>query len=198
MIAVVMQDRGTEITKRGVLQQLASINDPLGLFSPILLSGKIVHRAVCDEKLSCDQPLPDRLRNIWKKYMGQLSEKVQVPRTLCLHRANIDHIDHHATGDARKEGTAAVLYAVINQPLGTNQGLVAARARLSKKDTTNLLENAKNILRRFPVRLIHGWTDSTVALHWIITQGNYKRYVSNRVKKIREKEFIEWSHVPGE
>ena len=210
-IAVVMQDRETENTKRGVLQQLASIYDPLGLLSPILLSGKIIYRAVCDEKLSWDQPLSDTLRNMWKKYMGQLPEKVEVPRTLCLHRESIDYIDLHAFGDASKEGTAAVLYAVINQPSGTNQGLVAARARLSKKDTTiprlelvaahmatNLLENAKNVLRRFPVRSIHGWTDSTVALHWIRAQGNYKQYVSNRVKKIREKEFIEWSNVPGE
>ena len=49
---------------------------------------------------------------------------------MCLHRESIEHIDLHAFGDASKEGTAAVLYAVINQPSGKHEGLVAARARL--------------------------------------------------------------------
>jgi hypothetical protein len=40
------------------------------------------------------------------------------------------------------------------------------------------------------VRAVFGWLDSLVALHWIKGGGTYKQFVSNRVRKINEKDFI--------
>jgi len=42
---------------------------------------------------------------------------------------------------------------------------------------------------------VHGWSDSTVALHWIKGRGSYKQFMTNRVRKISSKDFIEWRHV---
>jgi hypothetical protein len=42
----------------------------------------------------------------------------------------------HAFGDASGKGVAAVVYAVVNQPSGTTQGLVAAKERLAKHRLT--------------------------------------------------------------
>ena len=36
-----------------------------------------------------------------------------------------------------------------------------------------------------------------VALHWIREMGNYKKFVQNRVRSIREKDFIQWRYVPS-
>ena len=40
-----------------------------------------------------------------------------------------------------------------------------------------------------------GWLDSTVTLHWIRENGEFKQFVENRVRKIQEKSYIEWRHV---
>lgn len=59
----------------------------------------------------------------------------------------------------------------------------------------NLVNNVKDALKGFPVESVHCWLDSTVALHWIKGGGDYKQFVSNRVRKIKEKEYIQWRHV---
>ena len=58
------------------------------------------------------------------------------------------------------------------------------------------MNNVKKALDEFPVTGVTGWLDSTVALCWVKGQGQYKQFVQNRVRKIREKSFIEWRHVP--
>ena len=60
----------------------------------------------------------------------------------------------------------------------------------------NLVDNVKKALDGFPVTEVTGWLDSTVALCWVKGQGQYKQFVQSRVRKIREKSFIEWRHVP--
>ena len=104
------------------------------------------------------------------------------------------------------------MYAVVQQPSGTNQGLLAAKSHLAKKGLTiprlelvsahmasNLVANGKDALQDQPIRSVYGWLDSTVALHWIKGGGSmYKQFVANRVSKIREKDYITWrrEHQP--
>ena len=59
----------------------------------------------------------------------------------------------------------------------------------------NLVHNVKSTLVGYPVTSVIGWLDSTVALHWIQGGGSYKQFVANRVRKIKEKNFIEWRYV---
>ncbi|XP_028413531.1 uncharacterized protein LOC114536368 [Dendronephthya gigantea] len=61
---------------------------------------------------------------------------------------------------------------------------------------TNLVDNVKTALEGLPVTDVTGWLDSTVALYWIEGRGQYKQFVQNRVRKICEKRYIEWRHVP--
>ena len=37
-----------------------------------------------------------------------------------------------------------------------------------------------------------------MALHWVRGKGNYKQFVSNRVKEIQKKSYIQWRYVPTE
>ena len=78
------------------------------------------------------------------------------------------------------------------QNLPAKKGLTIPKLKLvSAHMAANL-----NGLEGQPVRLVHGWLDSTVALHWVRVEGSvYKQSVANRVKKIRDKAYTQWRHV---
>ena len=78
----------------------------------------------------------------------------------------------HASGDASGKGVASAVYTVVVQEKGVNQGLVALRARLAKKELTiprlvlvsghmavNLLSNVSEALEGFPVSVKYCWLD---------------------------------------
>ncbi|XP_057302719.1 uncharacterized protein LOC130636887 [Hydractinia symbiolongicarpus] len=62
----------------------------------------------------------------------------------------------------------------------------------------NLMENVRSALKRYPVAECFGWSDSTVVLHWVRESASYKPFVSNRVDKVKKKNYIVWTHVPSE
>ena len=207
-IAVTFPVRETEVTKRGVLQYVASIYDPLGLVSPIVLRAKILYREICDRKLGWDRQLTDDLRKLWLAWKQHLPEVIKVPRPISNLQEKIERVVLHAFADASKEGTSVALYAVIHQGSKAKQGLLASKSRLSKKNlsiprlelvaahmASNILENASRALKVFPVSTMVAWSDSTVVLHWIKGSGQYKQFVHNRVSKIKSKSDIEWRHV---
>ena len=53
-IHVSFPTQAAEHTKRGVLAKIAKIYDPLGLVSPITLTGKILYRDACDLQVAWD------------------------------------------------------------------------------------------------------------------------------------------------
>ena len=133
-----------------------------------------------------------------------------MPRTLARSKAAIEHVALHAFGDASGKGVAAAVYAVVTQSSEFNQGLVAAKSRLAKQVltiprlelvsghmTVNLLTNVPEVLEGFPVTTLICWLDSTVALHWVRGNGEYKQFVENRVRKIRENHEVECRHEPS-
>jgi hypothetical protein len=60
----------------------------------------------------------------------------------------------------------------------------------------NLVVNVSEVLNGFPVESSYCWSDSTVVLHWIKGNGDYKQFVANRVKKINDHQDLIWRHVP--
>ena len=197
------------LTKRGILAKLAKIYDPLGLVSPETLGGKLFYRAVCDTKGAWDAHLSRDPARQWVKWESRLPERFAVPRSLVVHREEIEQIDLHSFGDACANGVAACVYAVIRQASRTNQGLIAARSRLSKQGLTiprlalvsghmavNLVDNVRDALDGLPVRSTHCWLDSSVALYWIQGQGEYKQFMANCVQKINSHKEVTWRYVP--
>ena len=51
-----------------------------------MLSGKLVYCAVCDSKKAWDAPIPDPLCRQWNKWESELPGKVEIPRSLAVHR----------------------------------------------------------------------------------------------------------------
>ena len=130
-------------------------------------------------------------------------------RALVQYQEPISSISLHVFGDASGLGVAATAFAVVSQPSDVTQGVVAAKARLAKQGltiprqelvachtATKLATNVKEALEGYPVDHAYCWSDSAVALHWIRGEGEYKQFVNNRVRKIEEKNWITWRHVP--
>ena len=124
-------------------------------------------------------------------------------------RENIQSIELHGFGDASSDGVASTVYAIIRQPSGVSQRLLAAKSRLAKQGltiprlelvsahmTANLLSNVETALEGFRITVMQGWLDSAVALHWINGGGEYKQFVANRIQKIKTNSRIQWRHVP--
>ena len=191
------------------MSELALVYDPTRLISPAHLIGKILYREICESRISWDESLSQTIKLKWEKWKIDIVNKVEIPRSLTLKLEPITSVDLHIFGDESILGCCAVANAVVSQPSKVNQGLVASKSRLSKKDITiprleliaahmaaNLATNIKAALKDLNIRSVIGWTYITVVLHWLRDQGSYKVFVENRVKKILSHEFIEWKYVP--
>ena len=85
-IAVKVSQPKAEPTKRGLLGVVARIYDPLGLVSPITLSGKLLYQEVCNVQKSWDKQLPHLLLSRWLSRNKLLPDHVAVPRSLVKNR----------------------------------------------------------------------------------------------------------------
>ena len=143
----------------------------------------------------------------WLRDIPSLKNKIS--RSVALNKKSITAVDLHAFGDVSIVASRAVVYAVVNQPSVTNQGLVVSKSCISEKNLTipilelvsahiasNLIENVKAAVKHCNIRSVTGWTDSTVVLHWLNRQGIYKQLAVNRVINILERGYIKWYYVP--
>ena len=119
-----------------MLRFLASIYDTLGVTSPVFLVGKLLYREVCDQNQSWDKKGPEYIERKWKQFEKNLPDQVSVPRPTTAFQEAIDAIDLQAFGDTRGTGTAAAVYDMVHQASGSNQRLLAAKARLTKNALT--------------------------------------------------------------
>ena len=206
---VLDKERKATTTKRGALSNLAGVYDPLGLVSPTTLQGKLIYWGMCEERLGWDQEFHDPLKKRWAEWYERLPDQYTVPRALTPYQEPVQLTCLHGFGDASKDGVSAVVYAVTKQESGTTQGIVCSKSRIAKKNLSiprlelvaghmaaNLVTNVEQAIGSQKITSVHCWLDSTVALYWISGQGEYRQFVSNRVKKIKGNERIKWHHVP--
>ena len=59
-----IRDENT-LTKRTVLQQIASIYDPLGLYSPVTLRGKLFLQDLWNQRIAWDKHLTEQDKIQW-------------------------------------------------------------------------------------------------------------------------------------
>ena len=57
------------------------------------------------------------------------------------------------------------------------------------------LVDVREALTGFPVKKVCCWLDSSVALHWIKGNRDYKQFVANRVEKINSHQDVIWRYV---
>ena len=123
------------LTKRNILKTLASIYDPLGFISSVLLIGKILFRNLCDLRIPWDNEIPQEIENKWVQLVNGLNIKIEIPRSISI-RETITNIDIHHFSDASINGVCTVAYGVIYQPNKISQGLITSKSRLAKRNLT--------------------------------------------------------------
>ena len=63
---------GIATTKRNILRITASLYDPLGLISPIIIPMKILFQELCRDNRGWDEPLSEPLAKTWNDWITDL------------------------------------------------------------------------------------------------------------------------------
>ena len=206
-----------DLSKRQLLKLTASLYDPLGMISPVILTLKALFQKVCKVGTSWDEPLNQECREEWKRWLrsARSCPTFKVPR--CYSLKSRKEIMLVGFSDASEKAYAAAVYIRIGDSEGTEVStcLVASKTRvapLAKQSIPRLELLGALILARLINRvkdiLVNVATvgreiclvDSAVVLCWIQGVGKvYKQYVQNRVEEIRKITAIDsWNHVAGE
>lgn len=209
------QDNEKPDTRRGVLSTIASVFDPLGLISPILMKAKILLQLMCKAKLNWDQQLGEGELKRWREWKGQMQKLklVSFPRCVRDGEVPVGKMQLHIFADASELGYGAVAYTRMAGAIGYQCRIVMSKARVAplKVVTIPRLELSAAVLA---VRLckaiskdfdeefesIHYWTDSVIVLRYIHnTTARFATFVANRVQEILESTKLEqWRHVRSE
>ena len=184
-------------SKRQILSALSSVFDPIGIFAPIMLQGKLIIRKLCQQVSDWDEAASTEISKLWSKFCCSYSEisKVSFPRETYSTDAPIKLF---LFADASKEAYGCSIYAVqgglsslifaknkvspIKEKTLPTLELLAAQLALKCFDT--IFEN--NLLNSTKIESITLFIDSQVVLSWILTNRAPKRntFVNNRLKEI--------------
>ena len=72
------------VTRRSILSFVASIFDPVGLISPIIVAGKVIFQQTTRLTLSWDTPVPDYICMLWCNWLDTLSQLGDIKISRCL------------------------------------------------------------------------------------------------------------------
>lgn len=199
-------------TKRNILSVIASIFDPLGLISPIIIKAKILIQSLWEENLDWDTVIPENLRLFWLEVRDNFDElnSLRIPRHVVI--ANPITNEFHGFCDASKGAYGACIYIRSIDRLNNIQtNLLIAKSKVAplRKITLPRLELCgAYLLSNLSVKVLNSmstlvlnrkfyWTDSTIALSWIKSSPNrWKTFVANRVAAVQEATNIDdWYHI---
>ena len=201
-------------TRRGILSTVASLYDPLGLVSPVTLTGKQILQKLCLEKLSWDDPISDEMRESWRNWLKMLPSlsSLQIPRCYKpLDFGQPAEVELHHFSDASKEGLGQCSYLrLVNDKKQVHCQLVMAKARVAPHNfvsiprlellaatiSIQISQFLKKELDYDHVRE-YFWTDSKIVLGYINNESRrFKVFVANRVQMIRDQSKpSQWHYV---
>ena len=204
-------------TKRSLLSLLASIFDPLGIISPIIVCMKILFQELCCENFDWDSKLEGKVKKKWDEWIEDLSKirGITISRCIWDHpKQEVLNCYLHGFGDASNKAYCAVVYLVYNTPVGVFVRMLTSRSRvaplkaltiprlelMSARILAQLMNTVMKALET-EVKLsgTRYWLDSKTALCWIRNGGEWKQFVHHRVNeilKLTKKE--DWRYCPGE
>ena len=182
------------LTKRKVIATVASIFDPLGFTTPLYVKSKIFIKNLWSRKLGWDDILPP---DLCKEFISQCKNLRQIPQVLIPRFAIVpNQCELHIFCDASKDAYGFVVYSVQLELQKSLFLLSKVRVTPSKDITIPKLEltsiyfacNFAQTLMSNPLFSfvkVTLWSDSKVAIHWVLNNRSTDIYVTNRVSKIR-------------
>ena len=220
-IDFIFSEREEPDNRKGLLSSIATVYDPLGFASSLLLPGREINQELCKLKLSWDDNLPEEIRLRWRKWReGLISlQEFRIPR--CFKPEGFGRVaqaELYHFADASQEhgcGTASYL-RLINDQGKIHCSFVMGKSRLRplknavtvpKLELTaaTLATQINKIVTKeleggFRIDSVTYWTDSMIVLNYIANETRrFVTYVANRVAIIRqESEPRQWRHVRSE
>ncbi|XP_048580427.1 uncharacterized protein LOC116614572 [Nematostella vectensis] len=206
---------GVNVTKRNTLKVMASMYDPLGIVSPIMVSMKVLFQELCVEKLDWDEELTGERKKRWLSWLDDLKRVKEVRIARCVYGVSGAEVTYslHGFGDASKKAYCAVIYCVTELYGAYHVELLTSKTRVAplKEQTIPRLElMSGRVLAQLMATVVNAisgevelsgrrcWLDSKTALCWINNQGEWKQFVKQRVNEIlRLTTKADWGHCPG-
>lgn len=197
-------------TKRQLAQLAATVFDPCGLFSPVIVQAKMLIQRVWVLKLGWDDPLPADVVSDWQTCGLDLQclPEIGIPR-LVPSGSSSEPVELHCFCDASKGAYAAAIYVRSNSNFQFETNLIFAKSKLCPTKPISLprlelmavvvgvrmLKFVKAELG-IPIKRCLVWTDSKCVLHWLRSVKLMTVFVSNRVKEINSHSGNEFRYVP--
>lgn len=205
------------LTKRGVVQAVARLFDPLGLMCPVVVKAKLLVQRLWVKGYGWDDTLDEGDGNDFCTWLAELPvvESSGIPR--CYKVATTDnwnaHYQLHVFADASEVAFGAVAYLRTASDDGRCEAMIImAKSRVAplKKLTIVRLElqaavmavRMANTIRRelqLYIEEVVFWSDSQVVLKYIQGESHrFHTFVANRIAEIRETSCPQqWRYVPS-
>ena len=198
---VVCKDK--PLTKRGVLSNVSSIYDPLGVVGPYVLVAKLLLQEITRLKLGWDEMVPMELVDKWKEWENDLLylSEVSVDRCFrCPRLGKLAAVELHNFCDASERGHAAVSYVRFVDTNGyVHCAFIMGKTRVNplRMVTIPRLELSAAVLAvklsqviqvelEYEFTGIFYWTDSTSVLQYLQNESRrFHTFIANRVAKIQ-------------
>lgn len=203
-------------TKRGLLSMLASVYDPLGMVSPVVVVAKIIFQSECRLSKGWDEKLSAENMSLWAKWKEDLNQlsNFNIPRCVKPLDFNKDltYSFHHFC-DASQYAYGVVSYLRVQDSSGRVYcSFLTSKSRLAPMKAISIprLELSAAVLAvkveesliselDIPLGKSTFWTDSMLVLQYINNcHKRFKVFVANRVADIqRRTEANQWKYVPS-
>ena len=202
------------ISRRHILSFVASIFDPLGLISPVIIAGKVIFQQTTRLKLSWDEQVPSEITHKWNAWLRTLLSlaDIKIPRCVKPCRYNDSYLELHCFSDASEHSYGCCIYLRCVSKVGVHTSLIYAKHRLApiKHVTIPRLELQAAVLSakvsitvraelEVPISSMYYWSDSMIVLCYIRNSTRrFKPFVANRLSTIhRLTAVVDWHHVCG-
>ena len=204
-----------EVTKRNVLSKIATIFDPLGFISPVVVRAKIMLQELWSRGYEWDEEVTDELAHQICDWFNRLSNvaEISVPRSLRELKPIVTS-EVVTFVDASKEAYGAVAYLRH----GYGDGSVTSRMIASKSKVAPLtpvtiprlelmaavlgLRLTQSIVKVLELNLREAlfYSDSMDVLYWIRGKGrDFRSFVANRIGEVQMyTDPTQWQHVSSE
>ncbi|XP_076301651.1 uncharacterized protein LOC143219634 [Lasioglossum baleicum] len=205
--------RDVSMTKRELLSEIATLYDPLGWLSPVIVRAKILMQQQWLEKIDWDNKVSDTTQETWNSFCmdWRALNAMRIPRWI-RYGPDLLEMQLHGFSDASNAAYSCAIYARVSSLSGnTYTTLLAAKSRVAPIKTlsipvlelsgavmlTDVMDHVIRSLQVAASRVVC-WTDSTIVLAWLQKHpATWKTTVANRTSKIHTTlPTAIWKHVP--
>jgi hypothetical protein len=199
-------------TKRSVLRATASIYDPLGLLSPVIIQCKIFMHQLWQIRVNWNDPVTSELKEHWQRLQLKLPivNCIQIDR-LVISEEKLQRLEIRGFSDSSEVAYGACIHlqsidvqGKITTRLLCSKSRVALLKRLSLPRVelcvamllADMYQASTRALQR-SFNWVRFWKDSMVVLASLKSpEARWKTFVANRVNHIHETTNVEdWNHI---